>query len=86
MQLFLTPQPIWVLELIQALHFRLGIKVHTYFSLNPIVCKMQILGQNQHPGPILETREQELSFDTKIKGIFHFILGNISFYSFDRSY
>ena len=34
----------------------------------------------------METREQELSFGTKINGIFCFIVGDISFSSFDRSY
>ena len=38
-----------------------------------------ILAQTQHPGPFLETREQELSFGTKINGIFCFIVGDISF-------
>ena len=45
-----------------------------------------ILAQKQHPGPFLETREQELSFGTKINGIFCFIVGDISFLSFDRGY
>ena len=45
-----------------------------------------ILAQKQHPGPFLETREQELSFGTKINGIFCFIVGDISFLSFDRGF
>jgi hypothetical protein len=44
-----------------------------------------ILAQKQHPGPFLETREQELS-GTKINGIFCFIVGDISFLSFDRGF
>ena len=34
----------------------------------------------------METREQELSFGTKINGIFCFIVGDISFLSFDRGF
>ena len=45
-----------------------------------------ILAQKQHPGPFLETTEQELSFGTKINGIFCFIVGDISFLSFDRGF
>ena len=45
-----------------------------------------ILAQKQHPGPFLETREQELSYGTKINGICCCIVGDISFLSFDRSY
>ena len=44
-----------------------------------------ILAQKQHPGPFLETREQELSFGTKINGIFCFNVGDISFLSLDQS-
>ena len=43
-----------------------------------------ILAQKQHPGPFLETTEQELSFGTN--GIFCFIVGDISFLSFDRGF
>ena len=45
-----------------------------------------ILAQKQHPGPFLKNREQELSFGTKIDGIFCFIVGDLSFFSFDRGY
>ena len=45
-----------------------------------------ILAQKQHTGPFLETREQELSIGTKINGIFCFIVGDISFLSFDGGY
>ena len=34
----------------------------------------------------METTEQELSFGTKINGIFCFIVGDISFLSFDRGF
>ena len=38
-----------------------------------------------HPGIVLETREQELSFGTKICGILGLNDGDISSQSFDRS-
>ena len=47
---------------------------------------LYLFGLNQHPGPYLETRKQELSFGIKIKGICCFIMGNISFLSFDQGY
>ena len=41
----------------------LGIfQVSVSFLLKAVI--LSILGQNQHPGPFLETREQELSFDS----------------------
>ena len=41
-----------------------------------------ILAQKHHPGLFLETREQELSYGSKIIGIFCFIVGDISFIRF----
>ena len=55
-------------------------KFKTFLKLDLLKAITQlILAQKQHPGPFLETREQTLSFGTKINVIFRFIVGDIRF-------
>ena len=49
------------------------------------VITLSIEFQISHPGIVLKTREQELSFGTKIYGILGLADGDISYQSFDQS-
>ena len=55
-------------------------KFKTFLKLDLLKAITQlILAQKQHPGTFLETREQELTFGTKISRIFCFIVGDKAF-------
>ena len=61
------------------------VEVTTQVAVGFPVITLSIEFQISHPGTVLETREQELSFGTKIYGILGLTDGDISSQSFDQS-